>query len=452
MKTIEKVGLALAFLVPSCGQALVQFGDDPAGGNGGRGGTGGVAGAGGLTGTGGVAGAGGIAGAGGAGGRSGGLGGGGAGGQGGPPGILDDAGACVDGGLSDGGLCGDLGDGGDNLAPFVTSTNPEDFDESVALNKTIVARFSEEMLLINDASFVVTRTGADPVGIVDFDASTNTATFDPTGNLLPNTLYTAVIFTEATDLAGNPLAEPFVWTFRTGIEAAQIGVQLDIDLGDASNFAILASAAITNIPFSLITGDVGLTPDTGSNITGFDVPLFCPEVVGTIFAVDVAGPACAQDEPQLLLNAKAAALAAFDDARAAARNPSVDASGDLAGRTLYPGLYESAGTILLSVGGQLFLDAQGDPEAVFVFRSAEGIDMLSGSEVILTKGAQASKIYWTAGTAVTLGTDAIMQGTLLAGSAITFNEGARLEGRALNQGDAAEAITLHANVITVPGP
>jgi len=45
-----------------------------------------------------------------------------------------------------------------------------------------------------------------------------------------------------------------------------------------------------------------------------------------------------------------------------------------------------------------------------------------------------------------------MKGTLIAGTAISLLNGANLEGRAMNQGAAAAAITLDANVITVPSP
>lgn len=40
-----------------------------------------------------------------------------------------------------------------------------------------------------------------------------------------------------------------------------------INLGTASDFAILASTTITNIGASTVTGDIGLSP--GSSITGF---------------------------------------------------------------------------------------------------------------------------------------------------------------------------------------
>lgn len=69
---------------------------------------------------------------------------------------------------------------------------------------------------------------------------------------------------------------------------------------------------------------------------------------------------------------------------------------------------------------------------------------------MLAGGAKAANIYWTAGSTVTLGTTSIMKGTLIAGTSISLLTGANLEGRVLNQGAAAEAITLDQSIITVP--
>jgi len=68
-------------------------------------------------------------------------------------------------------------------------------------------------------------------------------------------------------------------------------------LGEAASFAILAGTAITNVPTSVITGDVGLSPAAGSNYAGLTIA----EVSGTIFAVDSSGPAgSAGDDPSLM--------------------------------------------------------------------------------------------------------------------------------------------------------
>jgi hypothetical protein len=227
---------------------------------------------------------------------------------------------------------------------------------------------------------------------------------------------------------------------------------LPVPLGSASNFAVLASAAVTNIPTSDITGDVGLTPDAGSGISGFSMPLTCPEVTGVVYAVDASGPACAVINPTLLASAKTDAGVAFINANAAVRGTPQAVSGDLNGLTLYPGLYESGSSIQISPGGFLYLDAQGDENAVFIIRSATSITTSAGSEVVLTKGAKAANVYWTAGSAATLGTNSIMKGSVLAGTAVSLLTGADLEGRALNQGASAAAISLDSSVITVPTP
>ena len=354
------------------------------------------------------------------------------------------------------GMSGESGLGGmggeSGALLVVTNTNPADTAVSVAINKTVSATFSEAMNAVAVAgSFTLTGPGAASVpGVVGVVGSV--ATFDPDSDLAPATTFTATVSTAALALSGDALAADYVWTFTTGTQAAQVLPQLAVPLGSASSFAVLASAAITNIPSSLITGNVGLTPDTGSNISGFSVPASCPEIVGLMYAVDASGPACAVVDPVVLDNAKIDAGIAFLDATASVRGTPTAISGDLNGLTLYPGLYESGSTIEISPGGFLYLDAQGDSSAVFIIRSANSITTEATSEVVLTKGAKATNVYWTAGTAVTLGTGSIMKGSLLAGTGISLLTGANLEGRALNQGPSAAAITIDTSTITLPTP
>jgi hypothetical protein len=232
--------------------------------------------------------------------------------------------------------------------------------------------------------------------------------------------------------------------------ANSLDPQAPVPLGSSSTFAVLASAAITNVPTSEITGDIGLTPDAASNISGLNAPATCPEVTGTVYGVDASGPACATVDPTILASAKQDAASAFTNATAASRGTPQSIGGDLNGLTLYPGLYESASSLELSPGGFLYLDAEGDEDAIFILRSLTSITTESTSEVVLTHGAKAANVYWTAGSAVTLGTDSVMKGTLIAGSSISLLTGANLEGRALNQGTAAAAITLDACTIVVP--
>ena len=218
-------------------------------------------------------------------------------------------------------------------------------------------------------------------------------------------------------------------------------VQEVVPLGTASQFALISSSDITNIPTSSITGDVGITPGVRSSISG----LTAPEVSGTIYASDDAAPV-----PAMLIAAKNDAEAAYLNAVAAVRGTPTPAEGNLNGLTFTPGLYNSGSSIEISPGGFLYLDAQGDANAIFVIRSATSITTEATSEVVLTGSAKAKNIYWVAGSAITLGTNSKMKGTLIASTSISLLTGARLDGRALIQRAAAGQISLDQNTIVVP--
>lgn len=80
-------------------------------------------------------------------------------------------------------------------------------------------------------------------------------------------------------------------------------------LGNAASFAVLGGTAITNVPTSVISGDVGLSPAAGSNITG----LTPAQVSGTIFAVDASGPGGTDgNNPTLVNNAKTDLVTAYN--------------------------------------------------------------------------------------------------------------------------------------------
>jgi len=238
---------------------------------------------------------------------------------------------------------------------------------------------------------------------------------------------------------------------RTLVANFTVG-QTPVDLGSSGRFAILSNSAITNIPTSAITGDVGISPGARSSITGFVLTpdasntfSTSPEVTGKVFAADDAAPT-----PAMLIAAKTAAESAYLDAVAAVRGTPTPISGNINGLTLVPGLYESGTSIEISPGGIVYLDGQGDVNAVFVIRSATSITTEATSEVVLTGSAQAKNIFWSAGSAATLGTNSIMKGTIIASTSISLLTGARLDGRALIQGAAAGQVSLDQSTIVKP--
>jgi hypothetical protein len=121
---------------------------------------------------------------------------------------------------------------------------------------------------------------------------------------------------------------------------------------------------------------------------------------------------------------------------------------NLGGQTLTPGLYFSASALEIS-SGTLTLDAQGDPNAVFIFQTAATLTTTSGLGMVLAGGAKASNIFWQVGTSATLGTGSAFYGTIMADQSITLNSGATLDGRALAR---IAAVNLNASNVTRPAP
>ena len=104
----------------------------------------------------------------------------------------------------------------ETVPPQVIATIPLKDAVDVVFTAEIIAVFSEAMnpLTITAANFTL-LDGTTPVdGTVSYVGVT--ATFTPIDILDQNTLYTAVITAEVSDLAGNKMAEEYVWSFTTG--------------------------------------------------------------------------------------------------------------------------------------------------------------------------------------------------------------------------------------------
>ena len=198
-----------------------------------------------------------------------------------------------------------------------------------------------------------------------------------------------------------------------------------VPLGTADRFAVLAGSTVTSTGPSVISGDLGVGP--GTAVTGFP-----PGTVtgGTVHAGDVVA-----------LQAQVDLVGAYDDA--AGRSSTATVSADLAGRTLTPGVYTSASSLGLS--GDLTLDAQGDPNAVFVFQAGSTLTAGSASRVLLIGGAQACNVFWKVGSSATIGSGSAFVGTVLALTSISLTSGSTLNGRALARNGA---VTLDTNTIT----
>lgn len=198
-----------------------------------------------------------------------------------------------------------------------------------------------------------------------------------------------------------------------------------VPLGTAYNFAVLAGSTITNTGPTVITGDLGLHP--GSSVTGFPPGT----VIGNQYIAD-----------SVALQAKTDLTAAY--VNAAGQTPVTTIPTELGGTTLTPGSYDSAAGDF-GITGTLTLDAEGDANAVFIFKTESTLITAGSSQVVLINGAQACNVFWQVGSSATLGTDSSFAGNILALTSATLTTGADVEGRVLARNGA---VTLDSNVIT----
>ena len=223
-------------------------------------------------------------------------------------------------------------------------------------------------------------------------------------------------------------------TFRAGIlllgslasllfTGSALGATATVGLGSAASFSVLAGSTVTNTGPTTMFGDLGLSP--GSSVTG------APHVLGQTHVDDAVA-----------IGAKNALTTGYNDA--ASRPTNGLAGTDLAGRTFLPGVRTASSSLLLS-SGSITLDAQGDPNAVFIFQIGSTLITGSNTTVLLVNGAQACNVFWQVGSSATLGTGTRFVGTIMASATITANTAATVHGRLLAR---TGAVNLDTNTIT----
>ncbi|PKN78421.1 MAG: hypothetical protein CVU48_08370 [Candidatus Cloacimonetes bacterium HGW-Cloacimonetes-1] len=223
--------------------------------------------------------------------------------------------------------------------------------------------------------------------------------------------------------------------------------QAPVFLGTAGNFVILAKAAISTIPSSAITGNIGISPAAATYMTGFSLMMdpsgtfsTSVQIVGNAYAADYTVPT-----PSNLTVAIGDMESAYVDAAGRTVPDFTNLlSGDISGQTLAPGLYKWSGGVNISTPVTL----NGSQNDVWIFQIAQGIDMSPGVNVILSGGAQPKNVFWQTFGPVSLGDGAHLEGVVLCSTAISLGVGASVHGRLLAQ----TAVTLEQSTVTQPTP
>ena len=217
-----------------------------------------------------------------------------------------------------------------------------------------------------------------------------------------------------------------------GAHAQTDSDSLKINLGAADKFGLLGGSGITNVSaHTFIIGDVGSSPT--------------PTVKG-IKPSQVKGHLYLKSNP-VTAAAQRGLTTAYNQA-AGAQCGTVLTGQDMGGMKLIPGVY--CFTSAAQLTGILTLDAQGNPNAQWIFQIGTTLTTAKNSKVVLKlggKGGRGCNVYWQVGSSATAGKVSIFVGNIMALTSVTLNGGV-LRGKALARN---AAITISAQE-TVDGP
>jgi hypothetical protein len=254
-------------------------------------------------------------------------------------------------------------------------------------NSAVTIKYDGTTVTTSPATVTTTGTGAIPSGV----------TFTvPASALGPNTV-------TATDASSNTASASFILTTLTAPS-----------LATSNTFSVLASTGVSNDPTlgtsTVITGNLGITPNGASSITGFPPGTFTAEHAND--AVAIAG--------------LAAANTAFTNLNSNSCTTIYPAVQDLGGLTLTPGVYCDPSSFSINSGETLTLNGAG----VYVFKAGSTLTTVTNANVVLTGGATAANVFWAVGSSATLAAPGSVatspksfQGTIIAQDSISETGG-----------------------------
>ncbi|SFB71777.1 ice-binding family protein [Kaistella jeonii] len=234
----------------------------------------------------------------------------------------------------------------------------------------------------------------------------------------------ALSTTGAVTVAGVTVAKPI------GCGSAVLTGPLAPQLKSVACYTIFTGTGeVTNAGISFVTGDIG------SNLgltTGFQAT----NVTGTIHPnPDTSTATCAAD-----LNTVYTYLNTLP----------VDIE------LLYPAAFGqnlvlTPHTYLLNaetvLNGTVILNAQNNPDAVFVIKIVGALSTSTYASVVLTNQAQAKNVYWKVDGAININDYANFKGTLIGNNgAVILNNGVAIEGRVLSTSGAVSTFAINAQM------
>jgi hypothetical protein len=216
-------------------------------------------------------------------------------------------------------------------------------------------------------------------------------------------------------------------------DAATTFVINTVIIGRCANFSIQGGTSVSfnGAQTIVASGNVGVSP--GTSITG--TPL-----LGIGYSKQANTPPavnCAADEHIGYL-----ALTGLNCTNKLANS-------DLSGVTLFPGVYCTTSGVFTLKATNLYLNAQGNSKAQFIFQTATTLITSANTNIILLNGTLTKNIYWQVGSSATLGGTSSFQGQILAYASISVSTTVTVVGRLFAQAAVTFAST---DKVTLPSP
>lgn len=208
---------------------------------------------------------------------------------------------------------------------------------------------------------------------------------------------------------------------RANVERATSEMlSISLNLKTAGNFAIFADSGISDTGSSKIRGNVGVAGKDA------EVNLYGASVQGNTYN--------SQDGQDVDTHRAQKDLAASFNA--IKQLPCTDvADAELGGHKFTPGVYCLSSARL---AGEVVLDAENDPKAIFLFRVAGSFDADDDSGVSLVNKAQAPNVFFVASDSINVGERSDIKGSIFAENSVKVNSDATVSGRVLSlKGDVA---------------
>jgi hypothetical protein len=189
---------------------------------------------------------------------------------------------------------------------------------------------------------------------------------------------------------------------------------IDIDFGTVADFMLFTGVgAVANTGISTITGNIG---SNAGAIAGFGAPSVLNGVIEHENSVTAQAYA---DLEVACLQLQSLTTTIPDHS---------GIFGSVDGETIYPGVYGIGAAVAIT--GTLTLDAQGDPDAMFIFKITGALNSVAGATVLLANEASSANVFWIAVGAVGLGANTTMIGTAIAyPGAVSLGAGSSIDGK-----------------------